>query len=111
MVAEFDYVNFRPGRVYVRRITHRGLYFACHMKGAAALPIQYAESIIALTVTRLVWPAVTLESQDKDKTNPVVPTPKHIRFTHIKSLWMDEQTCSPLCKQESHFVAPWEEVD
>ena len=65
------------------RVTHRGLYFACHINGETALPIQYAESMIALTVTRFVWPAVTLESQDRDKTNPVVPIPKHIRNQEI----------------------------
>jgi len=45
------------------------------MKGPVAFPMQYAESMIALTVTFFVWPAVTLESQDKPNTNPVVPTP------------------------------------
>jgi len=45
------------------------------MKGPVAFPMQYAESMIALTVTFFVWPAVTLESQDKPSTNPVVPTP------------------------------------
>ena len=55
--------------------TDRGLYLACHISGATALPIQYADSMIALTVTRLVWPAVTLDNQDSDKTNPVVPIP------------------------------------
>ena len=52
-----------------------GLYLACHMKGPVAFPMQYAESMIALTVTFFVWLAVTLESQDKPNTNPVVPTP------------------------------------
>ena len=51
-----------------------GLYLACHIKGPVAFPMQYAESMIALTVTFFVWPAVTLESQDKPNTNPVVPT-------------------------------------
>jgi len=55
--------------------SYLGLYLACHMKGPAAFPMQYAESMIALTVTFFVWPAVTLESQDKPNTNPVVPTP------------------------------------
>ena len=43
------------------------------MKGPVAFPMQYAESMIALTVTLFVWPAVTLESQDKPNTNPVSP--------------------------------------
>ena len=60
----------------VKSVTHRGLYFACHMNGAEALPIQYADNMIALTVTRLVWPAVTLDTQDSAKTNPVVPIPE-----------------------------------
>jgi hypothetical protein len=53
--------------------TYRGLYLSCHMKGAAALPMQYAESMIALTVTRFVWPAVTLESQDRESTKIANP--------------------------------------
>lgn len=45
------------------------------MNGAAALPTQYAESMIALTVTRFVCPAVTVDTQDNDSTNPVVLMP------------------------------------
>ena len=45
------------------------------MNGAAALPMQYAISIIALTVTRFVCPDVTLDSHESDNTKPVVPTP------------------------------------
>ena len=56
-------------------VTYRGLYFACHINGPTELPIQYADSKTALTVTRLVWPAVTVDNQDSAKTNPVVPTP------------------------------------
>jgi len=48
------------------------------MNGPTALPIQYAESIMALTVTLFVWPAVTLESQDNDSTKLVVPTPAQV---------------------------------
>jgi len=55
-----------------------GLYRSCHMNGPTALPIQYAESIMALTVTLFVWPAVTLESQDNDSTKLVVPTPAQV---------------------------------
>lgn len=55
--------------------TYRGLYLACHMKGAAALPTQYEMSMIAFTVTRFVWPDVTLESHERERTKPVVPTP------------------------------------
>ena len=47
------------------------------MKGAEALPTQYAMSMMAFVVTRLVCPAVTLESHDSDSTKPVVPTPVH----------------------------------
>ena len=54
---------------------HRGWYFACHMNGAAALPTQYAMSMIAFVVMRFVCPAVTLESHESESTNPVVPTP------------------------------------
>lgn len=46
------------------------------MKGAAALPTQYEMSMIAFTVTRFVWPDVTLESHERERTKPVVPTPK-----------------------------------
>lgn len=55
--------------------SHLGLYFACHINGPAEFPMQYADSIIAFVVIRLVCPAVTLESQDRDRTKPVVPTP------------------------------------
>ena len=65
----------RGGGVSLEVVTHRGLYFACHINGATALPVQYADSMIALTVIRLVWPAVTVDNQDSAKTNPVVPTP------------------------------------
>ena len=68
------------------------------MNGATALPIQYAESMIALTVTRFVWPAVTLESQDRDKTNPVVPTPKH----HIKKSGKYQRVYGWIKKPVSH---------
>lgn len=67
-------------------ITHRGLYFSCHINGATALPIQYADSMTALTVTRLVWPAVTVDNQESDKTNPVVPTPKPYQNQDIKKI-------------------------
>lgn len=50
------------------------------MNGPAALPIQYAESMIALAVTLLVCPAVTLDSHDNARTNPVVPTPGALGF-------------------------------
>ena len=66
---------FLPRKGVLEVITHRGLYFACHINGETALPIQYADSMTALTVTRLVWPAVTVDNQDSAKTNPVVPTP------------------------------------
>ena len=62
-----------------RGATYRGWYFACHMKGAEALPTQYAMSMMAFVVTRLVCPAVTLESHESDSTKPVVPTPAHER--------------------------------
>jgi hypothetical protein len=42
-----------------------GLYCCCHMKGP-------------LTVTRFVWPAVTLASQASDSTKFVVPTPVQV---------------------------------
>jgi hypothetical protein len=60
-------------------IAYLGKYLACHMKGPAALPMQYAESMIAFVVTRFVCPAVTLDSHDKDRTKPVVPTPVYQR--------------------------------
>ena len=83
----------------VRSVTHRGLYFACHINGPTALPIQYADNMIALTVILLVWPAVTVDNQDSDKTNPVVPTPKHIKINEIsRRRFKDEQTCERLCK-------------
>ena len=95
----------------IRTVTHRGLYFACHINGPAALPIQYADSVIALTVTRLVWPAVTIDNQDSNKTNPVAQIPEHIKIrkSSLREL-MDEQTCDPLCKQEPHLIAPRKEV-
>ena len=65
----------KEGEVRLEVVTHRGLYFACHINGATALPVQYADSMIALTVILLVWPAVTVDNQDNAKTNPVVPTP------------------------------------
>jgi len=37
--------------------------------------MQYAESMIAFTVTLFVWPAVTQDNHDRDRTKPVVPTP------------------------------------
>ena len=58
----------------IKSVIHRGLYFACHINGATALPMQYADSMTALTVTRLVWPAVTVDNQERAKTNIVAPT-------------------------------------
>ena len=52
------------------------MYLACHMNAAAAFPMQYAMSMIAFVVTRFVCPAVTLESHERERTNPVVPTPR-----------------------------------
>lgn len=37
--------------------------------------MQYAISMIALTVIRFVWPAVTAVTQPRDNTKPDVPTP------------------------------------
>ena len=47
------------------------------MNGAEALPTQYADNIIVLTVTRLVWPAAPLDAQDSAKTNSVMPIPEY----------------------------------
>lgn len=47
------------------------------MKGPAALPMQYADSMMAFVVTLFVCPAVVCDTQDKAKTNPVVPIPDH----------------------------------
>src|SRR5258708_12779119 len=58
-----------------RYSTHRGWYLACHMKGPAALPMQYADSMTAFVVTFFVCPAVVCDTQTRDKTKPVVPTP------------------------------------
>jgi hypothetical protein len=69
----------RRGKTAAKTEVYLGLYCCCHMKGPAALPTQYAESNIALTVTLFVWPAVTLESQDIDSTKLVVPTPVEVK--------------------------------
>ncbi len=61
---------------------------ACHMKGAAALPTQYEMSMIAFTVTRFVWPEVTLESHERERTKPVVPTPER-RFVSFEKMEAD----------------------
>jgi hypothetical protein len=67
--------------------------------------------MIAITVIRLVWPAVTIDNQDSDKINPVTLIPEHIKIRKISLReLMDEQTCDPLCKQESHFITPRKEV-
>ena len=67
--------------------------------------------MIAITVTRLVWPAVTVNTQDSDKAYPAVPKPEYIKVRKISLReLMDEQTCDPLWKQESHFIAPRKEV-
>ncbi len=46
--------------------TYRGLYLAFHMNGPAALPIPYADSMMAFVVTLFVCPAVVCDSQLKD---------------------------------------------
>ena len=45
------------------------------MNGPAALPMQYADSMTAFVVTFFVCPAVVCDTQDRDKTKPVVPIP------------------------------------
>lgn len=87
----------RSGNIAEKTEVYLGLYRCCHMKGPAELPMQYAESIIALTVTLFVWPAVTAESQANESTKLVVPTPMKIkvrpRGAILKSL-----TSEPLAK-------------
>lgn len=58
-----------------RMESYLGLYLACHINGPAEFPIQYAHSMIAFTVILFVWPEVTFESQDSERTKPVVPIP------------------------------------
>ncbi len=53
--------------------THRGLYLAFHMNGPAALPMQYADSMMAFDVTFFVCPAVVCDSQLKANTSPTIP--------------------------------------
>jgi hypothetical protein len=55
------------------RPTHRGLYLARHMNGPAALPMQYADSMMAFVVTLFVCPAVVCDTQLKDNTRPTTP--------------------------------------
>jgi hypothetical protein len=47
------------------------------MNGPAALPMQYADSIMAFVVTLFVCPAVVWDTQLRAKTKPVVPTTDH----------------------------------
>lgn len=67
------------------------------MKGPAALPIQYAESIIALTVTLFVWPAVVVESHDNESTKLVVPIPVEVKERAREAI-LKSLTCKPLGK-------------
>jgi len=80
------------------------------MKGPVAFPMQYAESMIALTVTFFVWPAVTLESQDKPNTNPVVPTPA-ARERDLQKITGQLLTRNPFCKKETDFIGPRQKID
>jgi hypothetical protein len=52
--------------------TYRGLYLAIHMNCPAALPMQYAEKIMAFVVTFFVCPAVVCDTQDRDRTKQVI---------------------------------------
>ncbi len=45
------------------------------MKGPAALPMQYADSMMAFVVTLFVCPAVVCDTQAKAKTKLVTPMP------------------------------------
>ena len=80
MVARYYRVSGRSlvfvGDVYPL-CTYRGLYFALHMKGPAALPMQYADSIMELVVTLFVCPAVVCDTQDKANTKLEAPVTDH----------------------------------
>ena len=45
------------------------------MNGPAALPMQYADNIMAFVVTFFVCPAVVCDTHAMDKTRLVVPIP------------------------------------
>jgi len=47
------------------------------MNGPAALPTQYADSMMAFVVTLFVCPDVVCDTQVRAKTKPVVPTTDH----------------------------------
>jgi len=57
--------------------TYRGLYSSFHMKGPAALPMQYADNMMAFVVTLFVCPAVVCDTQLKDNTKPVPKVPDY----------------------------------
>ena len=48
--------------------TYRGLYFSFHMNDPDALPMLYADNIMAFIVTFFVCPAVVCDAQDKANT-------------------------------------------
>ena len=52
--------------------TYRGLYLSFHIKGPAALPMQYADNMMAFVITLFVCPAVVCDTQLKDNTKPVI---------------------------------------
>ena len=47
------------------------------MSGPAALPMQYADNMMAFVVTFFVCPAVVCDTQAKAKTKLVTPIPDH----------------------------------
>ena len=48
--------------------TYRGLYFSFHINDPDALPMLYADNIMAFIVTFFVCPAVVCDAQDKANT-------------------------------------------
>lgn len=70
---------------------------------------------MAFVVTRLVCPAVTLESHESDSTKPVVPTPAHERVPDQRESPPPRPgrtpTSEPLPEEQPNLVLPWQEVD
>ena len=68
-----------------RQCTYRGLYLSIHMNCPAALPMQYAENMMAFVVTLLVCPAVVCDTQDKDNTKQVISITVYARLDRSES--------------------------
>ena len=90
----------------IRNFNYLGLYLASHIKGPAAFPIQLADRKMAFVVIFFVCPAVTFDTQDKERTKPVMPTPTEVIVSTKQAAGQKVHTTKGHGDKEAGFIVP-----